>query len=133
DKIKKRKEQKVTNTNKKNVPPIGGAADIRPHPKRAVKAAHRSGMNPYGNQCKPEYAEPAPARPGDTPNCQYALPQHPDWNRVKESQDMENIELCISTPSTIRSCANIDEIEQWTRGATAIRAQQTRDHFDKEV
>ncbi|CAG8517307.1 1271_t:CDS:2, partial [Gigaspora rosea] len=57
-------------------------------------------------------------------------PQHPepDGNRVEESQDMENMELCISTPSTIRSRAN--QIEQWTSGATKIRGQQSRDHFD---
>ncbi|CAG8788057.1 8069_t:CDS:2, partial [Gigaspora rosea] len=62
---------------------------------------------------------------------------------VEEPQDMENMELCISTPSTIRSHTSSpipkptnlqsDEIEQWTHGATEIRAQQTWDHFDKEV
>ncbi|CAG8580924.1 12913_t:CDS:2 [Gigaspora rosea] len=75
-------------------------------------------------------------------------------NTIEGSQNIKNIELCISIASTIRSRAStptpkptysqvtargrkynqieIDEIEQWTRGATKVRAQQTRDYFNTE-
>ncbi|CAG8821777.1 15280_t:CDS:2, partial [Gigaspora rosea] len=33
-------------------------------------------------------------------------PQHPDGNTVEGLQDMKNMKLCISTPSTIRSRAS---------------------------
>ncbi|RIB13038.1 hypothetical protein C2G38_2327090 [Gigaspora rosea] len=84
----------------------------------------------------------AHARPGDTQTASISMhrPQHPEpnRNRVEESQDMENMKLCISTLSIIRSRAStptpkltysqvtaqgkkynqmdIDQIEQWTSG-----------------
>ncbi|CAG8830068.1 18792_t:CDS:1, partial [Gigaspora rosea] len=45
NKIKRRQGQKVTNTDKENAPSTGGAVDIKPCPKKAVKAVHRAVMN----------------------------------------------------------------------------------------
>ncbi|CAG8822757.1 17975_t:CDS:2, partial [Gigaspora rosea] len=99
-------------------------------------------LTQYGNQLKLEYAGTAHARPGDTQTASISMhrPQHPEpnRNRVEESQDMENMKLCISTLSIIRSRAStptpkltysqvtaqgkkynqmdIDQIEQWTSG-----------------
>ncbi|CAG8450932.1 24125_t:CDS:2 [Gigaspora rosea] len=45
-KIKRRKGRKAADPDKEYAPPTGGIKDTEPHPKRAIKALNKGGMNP---------------------------------------------------------------------------------------